>query len=145
MKTICAILVIFFGCCLPVPECLAQATLASNKYAVAGIKDSSKPERFLRHLQEVVRQGKRREVAALIDFPITVRIAGGPTQLRRKSDLLKHYDAIFNSRVRGKLKTQRASNLFVNWRGVMIGNGEIWFNQMPGGDKAPLKITAVNN
>jgi hypothetical protein len=35
------------------------------------------------------------------------------------------------------------ASLFVNWQGVMIGDGDVWFQGI--GDKLEVKIFAVNN
>ena len=53
------------------------------------------------------------------------------------------YNAAINLRVKQAVAGQNVENLFVNYQGVMIGDGEIWFNQ-PSRSKL-IKIIAINN
>ena len=132
------------GNCAPA-DAAPLLRLQTNKYAVAGITDAAAAERFLRALQQAVAKNDRNKVAAFLDYPITVNGAGYRIALRRPADLLKRYDAVFNRKVKSALASQRAERLFVNDQGVMIGSGEIWFNQMGSGRKASFKITAINH
>ena len=115
----------------------------SNKYEVAGITDAAAAERFFRDLQRAVTRNERGKVAGMVDYPLRVTIAGRKRTLNKKTDLLRRYDLVFNREVRQALARQKARELFVNWRGVMIGSGEIWFSLRPHG-KA-FRITAINN
>ncbi|OLE54511.1 MAG: hypothetical protein AUG51_07955 [Acidobacteria bacterium 13_1_20CM_3_53_8] len=115
----------------------------TGRYEVAGIDNAAAAESFFYKLQRAVAEDNRAKVASMIDYPIFVRVAGRRIRLRRKVDLLGRYNLVFNHGVRQALARQRVSELFVNWQGVMIGDGEIWFNQMP--NSSAFKITAINN
>jgi hypothetical protein len=115
----------------------------SNKYAVAGIDDATEAEKFFLHLQTIVAKDDRQAVADAINYPITVKVKGRRVKLRSKAELLRQYAAVFNQQVKQALAKQQAGDLFVNYQGVMIGRGEIWFNQLP--DRQVLKIIAINN
>ena len=115
----------------------------TGKYSVAGIDDDAAVGRFLHDLQEAVSKNDRARVASMIAYPIKVRVGRHRAVVRNRSDLLKKYDLVFTQKVKEALKKQQTADLFVNWQGVMIGDGEIWFNQAVGGKL--LKITAINN
>lgn len=114
-----------------------------NRYAVAGIDNAAAAERFLRGLQRAVARNERGKVAGMVDYPLRVTIDGRKRTLNRRADLLRRYDLVFNRKVRQSLARQKAGDLFVNWRGVMIGSGEIWFGPRPEGKT--LRIIAINN
>jgi hypothetical protein len=117
-----------------------SALAQQNKYAVAGIDDAETADKFFVDLKTAVEKNERQKVAALIDYPINVLLRGRRLKLRNKAELLKNYDAVFNGKVRQALAKSTAPS-FANYQGVMIGDGEIWFNLI----KDKLKITAINN
>ena len=100
-------------------------------------------EQFLGQLEDAVAKGDRIQVSGMIEFPIVVEIAGKRSTLRNRSELLKYYDVAFDSKVKGFIAKQRFSDLFCNWRGIMIGRGEICITLV--GRSKKLKIIAINN
>ena len=140
MKVVIALLL---GLCLSALPARASLTQQSNKYEVAGIDDAAVAEKFFRNLQEAVAKDDRAKVASMISYPITVMIGGRKVKLRRRADLLRRYNFVVNRKVRRAVAKQKAEDLFVNWQGVMIGDGEIWFNQLYG--TKLIKVIAINN
>ena len=116
----------------------------SEKYKVAGISDGAAAEKFFFELQKAVAKDDRAKVAAMIDYPISVNAGRRKIRIRAKAELLRRYDLVINRKVKQALSRQKVADLFVNWQGVMVGDGEIWFNQMSVGDKV-FKVIAVNN
>jgi hypothetical protein len=113
-----------------------------RSYSIAGIDDSSKVDEFLKNLQALVSMDKKEAIAKLIQFPINIKISGKKISLNSTTAFLKNYGQAFNSTVKDAILKQKSSDLFVNWQGVMIGNGQIWFRPQPNGQ---LKIVAINN
>ncbi len=100
-------------------------------------------EQFLGDLQHSVAVDDRAHVAEMVRFPISITVEGKPLTLRSKDQLLKYYDVAFDAKVRGFIAKQRVSDLFCNWKGIMIGRGEIWINTA--GRSSRLRIVAINN
>lgn len=104
---------------------------------------------FLTNLQAHVRAGNRRGVIALVSFPLRVNGAGGVRRVYRDAGALaRDYDWVFSIRVRQAILAQRFGELFGRDQGVMIGDGEVWFdhtcrneNCLP---KGPVRIRAIN-
>jgi hypothetical protein len=137
MKNKIAILLAF----LIIPAtAIAQQT---GKYSAAGIDNDAAVERFLHDLQEAVSKNQRAKVTSMIAYPIKVGVGRHREVIRKKSEMLKKYDSVFNQKVKEALGKQKVSELFVNGQGVMVGDGEIWFNQMAGSEN--IRITAINN
>ena len=97
---------------------------------------------FLTDLQKSVAADDREHVASLVQFPITITIKGKQTRIRTRAQLLKNYDVAFDAKVKGFLAKQRFTDLFCNWKGIMIGRGEIWLDAR---EHHPLRIIAINN
>jgi hypothetical protein len=83
---------------------------------------------FLQVLQAAVAGDDRRQVAAMVSYPLKPRIHGQVVRLRSVQQFLRHYDALLPPTTRAALATQSYETLFVNSQGVMIGNGELWFS-----------------
>jgi hypothetical protein len=105
-------------------------------------------EIFLTRLQDAVRSDDRKAVLGLIDYPLRVNSDGGTRLYPDARAVARDYDRIFTPEVRRAVLEQRFDRLFGRDQGVMIGNGEIWFDHsctnaectQPG----PVRITAVN-
>jgi hypothetical protein len=138
---------LLLSCSLMCAPRVAEARPANDKYNAAGITDAAAADKFFTSLQRAVALNQKSKVALMVSFPLRVRAGGGHMTLKHPSALLRHYNVVFNRKVKRALATQRSANLFSNWQGVMIGRGEIWFNQMPGKPDKPavFKITAINN
>ena len=125
--------------------CVADspADRPSHNFQVAGIDDPASVTVFLRTLKTAVAHNDRKKVASLIDFPIIARVHGKSEHVKSASQFVRWYPQIFNPHVKKAVAAQQAKDLFVNWRGVMIGDGEIWFGPAVKGGR--LQIFAVNN
>jgi hypothetical protein len=111
------------------------------------LQDSSY-QTFLTRLQDAVRSDDRKAVIELIDFPLRVNSESGTRLYPDAQAVARDYDRIFTPEVRRAVLDQRFDRLFGRDQGVMIGDGEIWFDHSctnaecspPG----PVRITAVN-
>jgi len=104
---------------------------------------------FLIDLQSAVRTGNRPAVVKLIDLPLRVNGPNGRRLTYRSGgSVQRDYERIFTARVRGAILQQRFENLFGRDKGVMIGNGEVWFDHTCPNPSCtpmgPVRIRAVN-
>ena len=60
-----------------------------------------------------------------------------------KPEFIDNYDEIMTPPVRKAIVEQKVANLFVNWQGVMVGNGEAWLS-VSGKEPKRYGIIAVN-
>ncbi|WP_051531730.1 hypothetical protein [Sphingomonas sp. URHD0057] len=97
---------------------------------------------FLTGLQAAVRANDRDAVIRLVAFPLRVN-SNGRSQLYRDADSVRRdYGKIFTPRVTGAIVSQRFDRLFVRDQGLMIGDGQVWFDHVsPSG---PVRIRAIN-
>jgi hypothetical protein len=65
-------------------------------------------------------------VCRLVHYPL--RTSTGA--VRNVRDCVKAYADVFNARVVAAVTKQRFEKLFVNYQGVMIGDGEVWMSSL---------------
>lgn len=111
--------------------------LADNPYAAAGISDPAHVTQFLARLKQAMAADDRAAVAAMVNYPITVQ----SRTYRDAAALRANYARVFTPEVKAAVATARADDLFARDQGVMIGNGEIWMNEISGS----MKIITINH
>lgn len=111
--------------------------------------DPNEIKEFIVLIKQHLAKEDRQKLSSLISYPITVNLHGKRVQIKSKGEFVKNYHDIINAKVRKSVSRQKYEDLFVNWQGVMIGNGEIWFNAINNDPKksqeTELKIIAINN
>ena len=83
---------------------------------------------FLAALQEAVKSDQPKAVAALVNFPLRVNTGHQSMRVRTADAFVHDYRHIFTEPVRKAVLAQAPGQLFRNWQGAMIGNGEVWFS-----------------
>lgn len=108
-----------------------------NRYALLDA-DDEKIHRSAFKFWDAVKRGDKKTVAAQIVYPIKVQVSGNVKRLRNSAELIANYDAIFSPQYREEIVNAIPRNMFVNYQGIMLGSGQVWFN--PDG-----KVIALNN
>ncbi|WP_443747146.1 hypothetical protein [Asticcacaulis solisilvae] len=83
---------------------------------------------FLNLLRTRLRADDAPGVAALVRYPISASERGHTVKITTRTKFIRHYHAIFTERFKQVVYTQPDHCMFANDQGVMIGNGEIWFD-----------------
>jgi hypothetical protein len=99
---------------------------------------------FLSRLQAATGANDRRAIVRLVAFPLRVNAPGGTRIYRDAPSVERDFDQIFTAKVRRAILGERPGKLFVRDQGAMIGNGELWFDQVCRGPSCSVRITAVN-
>ena len=120
----------------------AGPVLADNPYANAGISDPAHVTQFVARLKQAVAADDRAAVAAMVNYPLTVNSSGGRSMTYRNAAALSaSYARVFTPEVKAAVAAAKADDLFSRDQGVMIGNSEIWMNEIRGS----MKIITVNH
>lgn len=71
----------------------------------------------------------------------------GIIAIKNKKELIANFSQVFHPGYKAKVKAACTCNLFNNYQGVMLGNGEVWINERSGdgAKKTVFKIIAINN
>ena len=142
-------LVLICGVLLSAISGSAAAAAATDRYLVAGIENAAEFEKAFFALQAALKADDRGKVADAVLYPLRVNGWMGDAepkatvQFSSRPEVLENYDEIFTSQIKETIIQQKIEKLFVNWQGVMVGNGEAW---LAASAKQPVRygIIAVN-
>ena len=128
------------GQALPVHFSLTNGNVGTlaHMYAAAGAKDDSLVNRNALRFRQAVEQGDKAAVAALIQYPIQVRIKAVAIPIQNRAELVARYDEIFSPAFRKAITGAMPRHMFAREQGVMLGKGEAWFG-------ATGRVIALNN
>ena len=90
--------------------------------------DHARYQAVIKAYQKAVGDGDKAAVAALVNYPIKVDIDGSKTAIRDPTAFVRDYDKIITPAIARTIEAQKYSELMVNGKGVMFGNGETWIN-----------------
>ena len=120
----------------------------SEPFEVAGITYTEATE-ILHKLQVAVGANDAAAVAAVTEFPLTVTGRPGPTTA---AQFIHDYPSIYSERVRAAVLEQTVDGLFANWKGLIIGRGEVWIAAVCDVGSAPqqcsnrrVRVVSINN
>src|SRR5262245_60685296 len=122
----------------------APLASAADRFAVAGITEAEARSMF-ETLQTALRSDDRETVAGLVEYPLRVNSAGTHRLISDHGQLLSDFASVFTSRIRQQVLAQQFNQLFVNWQGVMVANGALWFSGIcdPASRAGTCKSTGV--
>ena len=112
-----------------------------QRLPVAAIDNPYRMRLFLIRLQERLSAGDRDALVDMVHLPFSVYEKG--TRIRRfetRESLRASFEQLFTERVRRAIRQASFEHLFVNYKGVMIGRGEIWMGRGAHG----VHIVAIN-
>ena len=129
---------------LPPPSPTPAPPTAADRFATAGLTEKEVGD-CLQALQAAVAQDNRGQVADLVAFPLDVTLNGAKVTLGSKEQFVADYSQIINPQVKAAILGQTVAGLFVNWQGVMIGDGEVWLGGVGNGPPFQVRVIAINN
>ena len=100
-----------------------------------------KARAFLASLKVALAGADRQKVAAMVQYPLSANAGKTHRVIRDSAEFVKDYDRLFTAAVLRAVKNQVPECLFANWQGVMIGSGEVWFEEQTNGS---MKIKTIN-
>ncbi|WP_334177315.1 hypothetical protein [Pseudoxanthomonas sp.] len=111
----------------PVAE-VVDDPLAVNQTIDDVLGDHARYEAVIRQLQQAVAANDAAAVAALVNYPFATVRDGQPLKIADADAFVREYDRIMTPAIADAIKRQKYSQLMVNYKGVMFGNGEAWVN-----------------
>ncbi|MCT4508092.1 MAG: hypothetical protein N4A48_04910 [Tepidibacter sp.] len=120
-----------------------EDTNKDNRYYVGGIDDPVKFEKIFNEIKKFVSEDNKEKVSEYIIYPLRVNHDKCSTEIKTADEFIKNYDSIFTEEVKKALLNQEVKDTFVNYQGVMVGYGEIWFGSSQ--DSSKYGIIAINN
>ncbi|MDB5562050.1 MAG: hypothetical protein JWN11_1468 [Hyphomicrobiales bacterium] len=90
--------------------------------------DHAQYQSVIEAFQQAVADGDAAGAAALVAYPITVKVNGKRTSISDEEAFVQDYDAIMTPNIVDAISNQDYGSLFVRDQGVMFGNGQAWLN-----------------
>ena len=120
---------------------------AENPYSAAGIENPAEFEKAFKALQTALAAGDRGKVADAVLLPLRVNGWVDENQVKvvrlftSRQEVIENYADIFTPKIKEAIVRQKVSALFVNWQGVMVGNGEAWLSIS---EKTPVRYGMIS-
>ncbi len=86
---------------------------------------------MISNFQNAVKAHDTAAVAAAVRYPIGVEINGKTTTITSARQFVQHYDAIMTKEITNAVVSQKLDDLFVNWKGIMFGDGRFGSWRLP--------------
>ncbi len=83
---------------------------------------------FFNDLQQAVESKDVAALSQMMGYPFPVFTGDRILVIRDSNDFAKHFEHCFTEEVIEAVRKQTFEALFVNYKGCMIGRGEVWFN-----------------
>ena len=105
-------------------------------------------ENFVKHFKSSIIKNEKDWIANHVKYPLYTTLNNEKAiKIKNKQQLLDHFDQVFHKTFKEKILNFCSCNLFCNYHGVMLGNGEIWIYQKPNSTekKYDYYIISINN
>jgi hypothetical protein len=120
---------------------LTSDNSSKDKFAIVGVNDPGEVKKFLINLQDKLKANDQSCVANMVHIPITVFTDGAQLPITSKKNLIKNFKVIFNDDVSDIIACQKFETLGVNYQGIIIGRGVVYFSLVHQGNS---EITVDN-
>lgn len=90
--------------------------------------DHTKYEAVINALQKAVDAHDAASVAELVSYPISVKVNGKKIRIKSTKAFVEHYDGIMTPEITKAVTDQKYQDLFVNYEGIMFGDGQVWIS-----------------
>lgn len=94
--------------------------------SIAGFDNAKQFTSFYTNLRRAVANNDKEAVAKRISYPLSVHSDNSKKKILNEKQFIAEYDTIITAKVKKALAEQRLDDLFINYQGVMVGNGDIW-------------------
>jgi hypothetical protein len=121
-------------------KAIEQKIKVENRYEVIGITNVKEFEKSFNIIKSLVKNNEKSKVASYVSYPLNVNKKDKKIKIKSKEDFIKSYNTIITEDVKKALLNQDVTKTFVNYQGVMVGDGEVWFTHI----KNKAMIYAIN-
>jgi hypothetical protein len=120
-----------------IPESAAPASVAATDTAGdkatddaidSNLGDHTRYRDVIDRFQKAVADKDAKAVAALIQYPFGATIDGKTKVIKDSAGFVANYGKIVTPPIADVIVKQKYADLFVNYKGVMFGSGEVWIN-----------------
>ncbi|UHQ22800.1 hypothetical protein LVB77_19470 [Lysobacter sp. 5GHs7-4] len=113
---------------VPAPATNDEGRAQVNQSIEEVLGDPAVFEPAILAFQQAVAAHDAEAVARMAAYPFSATIDGKPRKIQDASAFAAAYDQIVTPAIAKIVTGQKYAELFVNGKGVMFGNGEVWLN-----------------
>lgn len=114
---------------LLVPTTAFAGTLAAVDQAITdNLGDPAQFQVAFDAIQQAVVDDDPEALAEWVSFPINVKMGDKAVTLDDADAFVAAYPALFSKGIKDAVINQKFEDLFVNYQGLMFGNGQIWMS-----------------
>jgi hypothetical protein len=114
---------------------------SSSTVDAFGAEYAAQAKRFLVTLKQAARTNDRDVFVSAAKYPLRVYRKGHVSVIDSDAELEKRFKKVITPNVLKAIRDQDPQCLFSNWQGIMIGNGEVWFELTSDGS---AEIVTIN-
>lgn len=115
------------------PEADADVT----NYIVCTDKSVEEVETFAKQITTCFANSDWTTLADMVYYPITIN---EKYYANKEKFLAEDWSNVYSSSFTNNIANAETTNLFANWQGIMISDGEVWFGEIEGN----LKVFSIN-
>jgi hypothetical protein len=91
-------------------------------------------EAYMKKVKTAILNNNKEWLSTQVSYPYKIYTPDGKTKtLKNKQEFISNYKLVVNESLKKRIADICTCHLFMNFRGVMLGNGEVWINERPGG------------
>lgn len=91
-------------------------------------------EAYMKKVKTAILNNNKEWLSTQVSYPYKIYTPDGKTKtLKNKQEFISNYKLVVNESLKKRITDICTCHLFMNFRGVMLGNGEVWINERPGG------------
>ena len=124
-------------------EATQQTDEASDYYAVCTSHSKEEVEMFAQKVKDYIRNNDWESLAGTISYPITV----GDVECSNAEDFKNlAFDEIFTDDFYTALENESCKDMFCNYGGIMLGDGQVWIGEVLEGtaETGDLMVIGIN-
>lgn len=80
-------------------------------------------------MKDYIASENHEALASMVLFPVFYQDDGATKKVYNIEEFLDHYDQIITMEIKELVEESTYRDIFTNWKGAMLGNGNIWFGQ----------------
>lgn len=114
--------------CLSVVPALAQSDADTDAAIDSNLGDHTLYRGAFDAIRKAVADDDKAAFAEWVSYPIKVTADGEEMSIGSPEQFVEHYDNIVTDEIKTAITDQSWADLFVNYQGIMFGNGQVWAN-----------------
>ncbi|NQX55772.1 hypothetical protein HQN86_19275 [Pedobacter panaciterrae] len=124
---------------------LCSIVSGSENHRYGSFATDSEVENFMKKAKDAILENDRQWLISRIKYPINVTLNHKRIAIKSQKQMSVNFSQIFHAEFKRKIKDACTCNMFTNYRGTMLGAGEIWIEGFKVKSKDQLLIKALNN